>query len=230
MENFNTAWTYANILYGIELDSEDFEDIGLIAWNRIGNKQTRLYRYIVDVNCADQEVKLPCNCDYIESITTMSEDWNEITDIHPYGGDYSSQYTESYIEGLKRNKNPFYSSGKYVKYRQVGNNLYFDEPYGKLQIIYKGVEADEEGLPYINEKEKDAIACFCAYITKFKEGLASHNQMELQEAQMLEQKWLKLCDAARVSERISQNEMDQILDARTNWNRKSYGKSYKPLR
>ena len=229
MENFNSAWTYANLLYGIELDSEEFEEIGMVAWNRIGNKQTRLYRYIIDVDCANKEITLPCNCDYIEAITNMSEDWNEITNNSPYG-DYSSQFTENYIEGLKRNKNPYYSSGKFVKYERVGNNLYFDEPYGKLQILYKGVELDEDGLPYINEKEKDAIACFCAYIVKYREGLATHNQALLTEAQMLEQRWMKMCDSARVAERVSQNDMNLILDARTNWNRKSFNKSYKPLR
>jgi len=30
--------------------------------------------------------------------------------------------------------------------------------------LYKGVEVDDEGLPMINEKQKDAIACFIAYI------------------------------------------------------------------
>jgi hypothetical protein len=47
---------------------------------------------------------------------------------------------------------------------------------------------------------------------------------------MLERKWYKQCDAARVDDYISQNDMDQILDAKSSWNRKVYGKSYKPIR
>lgn len=229
MEDFNSAWNHANLLYGVELGSEDFEDIGLVAWNRIGNKQTRLYRYNIDVNCDNQEVELPCNCDYIEAITEPTVDWRSTTN-DSYYGDYNSQFTENYIEGLKVNKNPNYVSGKYVKYERVGDKLYFSEPYGKLQILYRGVELDDNGLPYINEREKEAIACFCAYISKYKEGLATHNQALLAEAQLLNQEWKRLCDNARVCEKISQNEMDQILDARTNWNRKVFGKSYKPLK
>jgi hypothetical protein len=41
--------------------------------------------------------------------------------------------------------------------------------------MYRGTEYDEDGLPYINEKEKDAIACYCAYIMKFKEGMRTNN-------------------------------------------------------
>jgi hypothetical protein len=43
--SFNTAYTHARELYGLELDPDVFESIGLIAWDRIGNKAYRLYRY-----------------------------------------------------------------------------------------------------------------------------------------------------------------------------------------
>ncbi len=50
-------------------------------------------------------------------------------------------------------------------------------------------------------------------------------------AGVLKADWEKKCDAARVKGEIwSQNEMDTILDAKTNWNRKQFGKSYKPFR
>ena len=52
----------------------------------------------------------------------------------------------------------------------------------------------------------------------------------VQMAQALEIKWNRQCDAARVPDSISQNEMNEILDAKSNWNRKIYGKTYKPLR
>jgi hypothetical protein len=31
------------MLYGVTLNPDDFAEIGLIAWNFIGNKNTRLY-------------------------------------------------------------------------------------------------------------------------------------------------------------------------------------------
>jgi hypothetical protein len=75
--------------------------------------------------------------------------------------------------------------------------LYFDQP-GNINLLYKGIIVDEEGLPYLSSKETEAIACYLAYVQKFKEGIATHNQAVLAEAQMLEQRWYKLCDAARV--------------------------------
>jgi len=49
-------------------------------------------------------------------------------------------------------------------------------------------------------------------------------------ASILERKWRTLCSQARVPEHISQNEWNEILDAKVNWNRKIYNKSYKPLK
>ena len=202
MAEFYEAYSQANLLYGLDLTPEDFEEIGMIAWNRIGNKQTRLYKYTINVDCADKEITLPCNCEYIEAVTYPFEDWNYVTN-KTYLGDYNSQFTEQYIEALKANKSPYYTSGKYVKYEQVGNKLYFDKPYGDITILYRGVELDDTGLPLINEKEKDAIACFCAFVSKYKESLSTHNQVIAQEAQLLEARWYKLCDAARVKEHLS---------------------------
>jgi hypothetical protein len=51
----------------------------------------------------------------------------------------------------------------------------------------------------------------------------------IQEAQLLEQRWLKLCDAARVKY-LNQNDMDKILDVKHKFDRKIFNKAYKPVR
>jgi hypothetical protein len=229
LENFNSAYYQMNLLYGTELSPEEFEEIGLIAWHKIGNRRTRLYRYVTDIQCPDNTVDLPCNCDIIEAVTYGFEEWNYVTN-DTVNGDYSSQFTENYIESRKLYSDPLYISGKYAKFERVGDTLYFEKNYGQVNILYKGILVDEDGLPEINYKEKDAIACYCACTKRFKEGWKNHNQNMLQEAQLLEQRWLKLCDAARVSIHLSQNDMNEILDAKTSWNRKIFNKSYKPLR
>jgi hypothetical protein len=38
-----------------------------------------------------------------------------------------------------------------------------------------------------------------------------------------------MCDQARVPEEITQNEANDILDAKSSWNRKHYNKSLKPI-
>lgn len=228
MNDFNYIYTVANSLYGLELDPEQFEELGLTAWNLIGNKTVRLYNYSADISCDDLSVQLPCNCDIIEAVTYNHEDWNYSTN-KTVNGDYNSQFTEQYIEARKLYQSPLYISGKYAKYERVGDTLYFDKDYGKVNILYKGIILDEDGLPKVNEKEALAIATYIAFATKQKQGWITNNQNIIQLAQYLYQQWLKYCDSARVPLSIDQNTMNQVLDAKSSWNRKVYNKAYKPI-
>lgn len=228
MNDFNYIYTVANSLYGLELEPEQFEELGLTAWNLIGNKTVRLYNYSADISCDDLSVQLPCNCDIIEAVTYNHEDWNYSTN-KTVNGDYNSQFTEQYIEARKLYQAPLYISGKYAKYERVGDTLYFDKDYGKVNILYKGVILDEDGLPQVNEKEALAIATYIAFATKQKQGWITNNQNIIQLAQYLYQQWLKYCDSARVPLSIDQNTMNQVLDAKSSWNRKVYNKAYKPI-
>ena len=224
--NFHYAISLAQMLYDIEGDMDDLEEIGLVAYNFIGNKNTRLYRTSLDV--IDGKVTLPCNCDVIEAITYCGEDWNYTSNQHD-NGDLRSAYIENYIESRKAFSDPFYISGKFVKYKRVGNTLYVDKGLPKINILYHGIELDEEGLPIINDKEAIAIAEYIAYTYKYKEAIRTNNKAVLQMAQDLKQQWLFHCDAARVAEYVSQEEMNKILDVQSSWGRKAYGKSYKPI-
>ena len=173
-------------------------------------------------------MQLPCNCDIIEAVTYNHEDWNYSTN-KTVNGDYNSQFTEQYIEARKLYQSPLYISGKYAKYERVGDILYFDKDYGKVNILYKGIILDEDGLPKVNEKEALAIATYIAFATKQKQGWITNNQNIIQLAQYLYQQWLKYCDSARVPLSIDQNTMNQVLDAKSSWNRKVYNKAYKPI-
>lgn len=231
MENFNSIFALLELQYGIEVDDNDAIDTGLIAWQKIGNKNYRLYRFRTTADPETGEITLPCNCDpdLIEAVTYDFEDWNYTDNLH-VNGDYNSAFTEHYIEGRRHFSDDFYQAGKYVKYTKGFGKIYIESPLNiPVTILYKGVEMDEDDLPYINNKEAEAIACYVAYTNKFKEGWSKNNQQLLQMAQLLEQRWLKLCDAARVR-KLNQNDMNEILDAKSSYNRKYYGKSYKPIR
>lgn len=229
INDFHYAISLAQTLYDIEGDDDDLEEIGLVAYNFIGNKNTRLYKAILDVNCEDGSIQLPCNVDIIEAVTYCGpEDWNYTSNKKEYG-DWQSAYTENYIESKKAFLNPLYISGKYVEYKRVGNTLYVNKGLGKVIILYHGILLDDEGLPKINDKEAIAIAEYIAYVYKYKEAIRTNNQNILRMAQELKQQWLFHCDAARVPEYISQEEMDQILNVQSSWNRKVYNKSYKPI-
>ena len=224
--NFHYVAVLLDMLYGIEVEDEDLEEIGLRAWDLIGNKNTRLYSYSVCID-SDNSIKLPCNASSIESVTVPYEDWTKSTNFSEYGNP-ATAYIENDIESKKYYKSPYYQSGKLVNYTQVGNTLYFPKNYGTVNVLYKGILADEDGLPELSDKEANAIATFIAYTDKYKEGLKTNNAGIIQLAQDLERKWLKQCDQARVTE-LSQNDMNQILNIKDSWNRHSYGYSYKPI-
>lgn len=229
MVNFHYAITLAQMLYDIEGDDDDLEEIGLIAYNFIGNKNTRLYKTTLNVNSLDGSVELPCNCDIIEAVTYCGfEDWNYTSNTKE-NGDYKSLTTENSIEQQKQFLDPFYIDGKYVKYKRVNNTLYVNKGLGKIQILYHGILLDEDGLPQLNDKEALAIAEYIAYVYKYKEAIKTNNQLILKMATDLKQQWLFHCDAARVPEYVSQEEMDKILNVQSSWGRKLYNKSYKPI-
>lgn len=227
--NFRYAITLAQTLYDVEGDTEDLEEIGLVAYNFIGNKNTHLNKIILDVNCTDGSIQLPCDVDIIEAVTYCgTEDWNYTSNTKEYG-DTSSLYTENYIESRKAFLDPHYISGRFVKYRRVGDKLYVNKGLGKVVLLYHTEILDKDGLPEINDKEAIAIANYIAYVVKYKEAIKTNNQSVLMMAQELKQQWLFHCDAARVPEHVSQNEMDAILDAQSSWGRKTYGRSYKSI-
>lgn len=228
MLNAKTALFQANLLYGIELSDNDFEEYFLIIHKMIGNKNTRIYHYITHINPEDLSIDLPCNCDQLEGVFYNWEDFN-YTSNKAFGNEYNSHYTEQYIESRKHFTDPLYHHGKYAEYHRAGDKLYFKHNHGKIHILYKGELLDDEGLPFINDKEAMAIATYIAYIVKYKEALTKNNAQMLQFSQELYKKALQFMDEARTPEYVSQNDMDEILEVKSSWNRKVHNKSYKPL-
>lgn len=220
--DFHVAISQAQTLYDVEGDQEDLEEIGLIAYKKIGNKNTILKRVTLPI--VNGVVTLPCDINIIEAVTYCHEDFNYTNNL-TYDG---SAETEEYIESQKAFTDSFYMSGKFVKYRKVKNKLYINQPCGHVNILYH-TELDDD-LPDITESEADAIALYIAYTLKYKEALKTHNQIILAESKDLGNQWKVACDQARVPEYMSQNDMDWALNAKTSWDRKQYNKSFKPIR
>ena len=229
MNNFKYAITLAQMLYDIDInDMDTLIEIGLVAYNFIGNKNTHLSAEIVNVDSRTGIVKLPCKADLVEAITYPSgEDWNYTSNTKNFG-DFNSLNIEQYIEKSKQSTDPLYISGKFVKYRREGNYIYVNEKIDSVCVLYHSETLDEDDLPLINDKEAVAIADYIAYTVKYKEALRSNNSAVFQMAQTIKRQWLIHCDAARVPEYVSQNEMNDLLEVFSSHNRKVHGRSYKP--
>jgi len=226
--NINSAYGLCESLYGITPDENEFEDLALEAWNRIGTKHTRLYKFVGSVK--NKILELPCNAigdeQIIESVHIPIPDAQTTSNStnHPF----ENIWIESYIDHWIKRDDPYFERGKLVRYDEGDHELYFAQNYPKVMVVYHGVLADEEGLPLINEKEQRAIAAFVAYHYIYKDGLKKRDANTIKLAQVVKEDWLRACNAARIPEHMSQNDMNAILDAKTSWNRKNYGKSFKP--
>lgn len=224
--SIKTAYGLAETLYGTNISEGQFEEIALIAWERINRKHSRLHKYTTDV--IDGKIILPCNVDRIEAVTININDAQVSDPINDFNWD--NILIEDDIEADKVNKSAYYPTGKYVKYQLGNGELYFEKNYNNVTILYHGFLVDEEGLPLVNEKEIQAIAAYVAYASLYKEGLKKRDTGLVQLSQTINADWLRLCNAARIPDYIDQNKMDEILDVKTCWDRKKYGKSYKPIR
>lgn len=225
--NINTVYGLVETLYGITPNESNFEDIVMNGWSYINNKHTRLYRYVAD---ADENgvLDLPCNVDVIESVHIPMPD-AKMTSNKTVFNEINTLFTEGYIDAWKRLEDPYWTRGKLVKYDEGNNQLFFARPYKNIMVVYHGIIADEEtGLPLVTDKEIKALAAYVAYASLYREGIQKRNPDIMQFAQTIYADWLKLCNAARIPEHLSQNEMDSILDVKTRWDRKQYGRSYKP--
>lgn len=225
--DLNAAYSLANTLYGVDPSPTDFEDIALNAWILINNKHTRLYKYIGDTE--DHELALPCNVDIIESVHIPIED-AQMTSNKTVFNSIETLFIENYINCWKRVDDPYYQTGKLVKYKEGDNTLYFTRDYKRVMVIYHGILVnDETGLPMITDKEMQAIAAYIGFAMLYKESLRKKDANLMKMALQVKQEWLRACSAARVPEHLSQNDMDKILDASVRWDRKLYGKTMKPI-
>ncbi len=228
LNDFHYAMYLANSLYAVELLPEDFEEIGLVAYNLIGNKNTRLKTTTLTPDC-NNIVTLPCDCDSLEAVTYAFEDWNYSSNKYPFG-DYNSQLVEGYVEAYKLFSDNLYIPGKLAQYQVIGDNqIQLKDNYGDVVFVLYKSETLADGLPLITDDEALAIATFVAYNVKFKEGLLTNNGDIIGVAKMLQAEWNRRCDAARITE-LSQNDMNEVLDAKTSWDRKQYNKSFKAIK
>jgi hypothetical protein len=223
--SFKSVYGLANSMYGVTMDIDTFEDIALNGWELIGNKQTRLHRFVADTE--NGKIKLPCNVDIIEAVYIpglVSQETSNAGTI-----EYINRSVEFYIESQKKEMNPFYNKGHLAKYRIEGDYIVLDKDYNNVTIIYHGIILDEEGLPYLSDKEVQALAAYVAYVQTYKKSLIKSDGNLVNLANVIKSDWVRLCNSARIPNHITQNDMNDVLDVKTRWDRKMYSKSFNVL-
>ncbi len=224
---FYTAITTCSNLYDVSMDPVEFEEIGWIAWEKIGNKDCRIYKLETWLNGEDS-LTLPTNCEKVDAVSNNIPEFQDTDNVQRFN--YIPSWMESYVEGRTNyNRSPLYVKGKLLKgWKERNGELWFDTPiHGNVTILYKGIHADETGLPFLNQKELEAIACYCAMTYHLKRGMKMRDRTSLEIGNMLKADWNRLIIRARTPIKLSQNDLNTILDARSSWDRHKYNKSTK---
>ena len=231
--NFKTAKSQLQTLYGISLSDDEFEEIALYGWDQINNKRYQIYVYDATVD-SNGIAYLPCNIEgenQIEAVLSKQEDAPIVTSSSP-GIDLSKTLSENYSEAYKSwNHKGFsrrYHSGSLIHYEFLGDSIKINYKLNSIAILYRGILMDDDGLPYINKKERDAICAFCAFAYADKEAFGSKDKNQEYFSQKYENRWKVLKGKARCPISINQNQFDEIMDVKFRWDRKRYNLGYKP--
>lgn len=212
-------------LYDIDMDEDSFIGIGMEAWEEIGNKNVKYYK-LFRQEIVNYEVELPCNFHAVELVThdvSYDDSYSHADISSTY--DLNYYYNGSLYPNKIKEEPTNYIRGEIAKYEITGNTLRFQVEQGNVNIVYKGLEAGEDGLPMLTHAETRAIATYVAYIQMFK--LALKKLADKDMVMFLKKEWQRMMANARVPEFINQNEMNYLLNVANSWDRKWYGKSYK---
>lgn len=211
---FLTSKFYLKDLYGISMNEEDFIEKAMIVLREISTYNIDVFTYDV----------------------TLEDDF--IIDI-PHGNIHNIE-SVSYIpasDALKEvsflddNLSKRQTTGDYVTYQLLDDNtikVTNESVIGKtVRVIFTGLIEDTDNLPMLNMKQAKAIASKVAYMDLRKRAYMGDPTVDgrlMQQAQVESSRYIA---AAKVPERLTDNDLDKICNTQTSHNRKVYGQPLK---
>jgi hypothetical protein len=229
-------------LFGIEIDEGDYIEMAYGIYRDIGNVNLSVYKVGFTVDDT-YTVQLPCNVESIEAVTDGVKDTYDNAFNWDNGYTAGSNYRLPDILGggrvlnrltVNSRETTLHPSGSFIPYDiegTIGNNSlrFSEELLGTSgEIIYRGMVVDNDGNPLLNRKEADAIAYKMAFYDTQKK-VFMNEQGAASKLDYISRESGRKMAAAKIPERMSQNELDKLLTARTSHDRKVYWSSYKPL-
>ncbi len=102
-----------------------------------------------------------------------------------------------------------------------------------IMVVYRSMDTDEDGLPLLNDKEVAAIAAEVTKRDVFKkmfQGIGAANKLLATTFQFINGEATRLMTAAKIDEVINDDALDKMLDIRSSWDRKVYGRRFDLLK
>lgn len=228
---FLTARARLKDRYGIGMDEDTFIEKAYYIWRKIGNIATQTARVTVKVP-SDLIIELPAGVEFISSVTTTSHLDYRTSLTNTSGGtqEESSPDISLLSEESAAKASPFYANGDIVNYELGVNNscikiLASSMVNKNILVIYTIIDSDKDGLPLLNDKEVEALSANLALQEAEKDLFMNKKGADVKLsyiAPIAE----KLLLSARITEKISDNELDKLLDIKTSWDRKSFGNKF----
>lgn len=229
---FLTSKAKAQQLYGLDMTEDDFIEMAYDVWRTIGNISTIVERYYVKVP-NDFIIEIPKQAEFIDSVTIIDE--RTIIESFDSSGN-KDRNVFSYQERSNLptlNQSITKSPGKAVNYITEANNSIRITSANALNrdvmVVYRAFDIDEDGLPLLNDKEVAAIAAGVAKREMVKRafmGVALKDKTSVALLQYITGESARLLTAAKIDENITDDAIDKMLDAKTSWDRKQYGKRF----
>lgn len=209
--------------WGVEMNNDLFLEWADDAARRIGyNIDTlKLMMTVQD----DGTVYLPCDAVMVKCVTNKYDvfnTWNAIAVGED--GAVTVDSFGSYSEDFSNDQNVLH--GDLVDFKWEGDNEIQVSASLEGESIYVLTEAkitDEEGYPMFSKKQSAAVADYCAYIYTQRNAMAGIKGIDLGYIKALAEKSIA---GARVDEYVSDNRLDQMLDAKVSMGRKHYNRNH----
>lgn len=242
-ENFMAGKFLLKSLFDIIMQEEEYIEHAYRTFRKMGN-------IAVATHCIKEEVpdsltiELPCNLEFIESVTTGDTYLNNTADVVYYFDGtqnirpvvnqyyYPDILNDTYLNKISLSRTDLHPVGQFVPYELIdcGRKLLLKDPMKgqNVNIIYRGQILDDEGLPCLSPKEVEAIAYYLAYITTQKNAFRK-DPGALQMLPMIKQEAELKLAAAKIPEYVNQNFWEQVLAAKTRFDRKVFYNGYKTM-
>ena len=215
---------------------DEFIEKAYITWRDLPDRHTiaHIYTEQIDMN---NRLELPDNVEYIKAVVTPGFAYDMIKDRYSrifiyYNGSkpYSNIKDEYPWESYRANKS--------IEDR-YGNNITFDyvddgviefrqeDMQGMyVSVLYKGLLVDENCDPLLYNNEINAIAANVAYLdTLYWAQAGDVNKTKM--LSFMENRAITAMAKAGIAEKVTENDMDQLLDIKTSMGRKYYNRQYK---
>jgi hypothetical protein len=234
---FLTSKAKAKQRYALDMKTDEFIEMAYDVWRSIGNIATTVTRYFTKVP-DDMIVEIPQNAEFIQSVTSV--DQQAVVTTFDSGGEKERHVPAVSVRSNtpERNQSLTTSPGESINYTVLDENtIQITSPNminNDIMIVYNAINVDDDGLPLLNDKEVEAIAAEVArrwYVRKsFQDVGPAANNRFVSMLQLITAEATRLMAAAKIDEKITDDAIDKMLDIKTSWDRKVYGRRFDLLK